>query len=570
MKRVARMKRARPQDERGFALLIVFLFAAAVAFTLYRQLPRAAFESARDKEQLLMDRGNQYKRAIQVFYAVNKRFPARIEDLEKTNEKRYLRHRYKDPMTGKDEWRLVHTNGLFLTDSLVEKPPAQNANNGAPGTGQLAGAGPLGANNLNTGPPATPTPATPGAPVPVNPAVLRRPSDRVATPDGIQQLPGADGNPPNFNPNDPSTWPAITLTPATPVPGQLGQNPAGAVGQPFGINQPPPLGQPQAPFGQPLPSFGQPQPVGQPQGLGQPQQLFGQPQQLFGQPQQLFGQPQQPVGQPQVGQPQQPFGQPQQPFGQPQQPFGQPQQPFGQPQQPFGQPQQPFGQPQAAQQLGQPVPGPANTQIFPGVPIPAGQPPQIGQPGRIQPVNPAVPAFTPGAPGQVPPGGFQPFTNPGAQNPAVGGQTFAPGPGGLFQPQQPQTQPQPSSAGNAPNAAVTAINDQLFRPNQPAGGAQNAAGGGIAGVASTFDGPTIKIYREHSKYNEWEFVYNPLANQPKLPDGRGQQPPGSTPGSTRTAAHRRGESQPVRPAGTATGGRGQRQRPIGTAAGRIV
>jgi len=204
------MKRGRRTDERGFALLIVFLFAAAVAFTLYQQLPRAAFESARDKEQLLMDRGNQYKRAIQVFYFVNKRFPARIEELEKTNEKRYLRHRYKDPMTGKDEWRLVHTNGLFLTDSLVEKPPAQNASNGGPGAGQLAGAGPLGANNLNTSQAAAPAPVA-GGPVPVNPAVLRRPSDRVATPDGIQQLPGSDGNPPGFNPSDPSTWPAITL-----------------------------------------------------------------------------------------------------------------------------------------------------------------------------------------------------------------------------------------------------------------------------------------------------------------------------------------------------------------------
>ncbi len=547
MKRVARMKRARPQSERGFALLIVFLFAAAVAFTLYRQLPRAAFESARDKEQLLMDRGNQYKRAIQVFYAVNKRFPARIEDLEKTNEKRYLRHRYKDPMTGKDEWRLVHTNGLFLTDSLVEKPPAQNANNGAPGAGQLAGAGPLGANNLNTSQTATPAPATPGAPVPVNPAVLRRPSDRVVTPDGIQQLPGSDGNPPNFNPpnfnpNDPSTWPAITLTPAAPIPGQPGQNPAGAVGQPFGINQPPPLGQPQAPFGQPLPPFGQPQPVGQPQGLGQPQQPFGQPQQPFGQPQ----------------------------VGQPQQPFGQPQQPFGQPQQPFGQPQQPFGQPQAAQQLGQPVPGPANAQIFPGVPIPAGQPPQIGQPGRIQPLNPAAPQFSPGAPGQVPgPGGFQPFTNPAAQNPAVGGQTFAPGPGGLFQPQQPQTQPQPSSAGNAPNAAVTAINDQLFRPNQPDGaGAQNAVGGGIAGVASTFDGPTIKIYRERSKYNEWEFVYNPLANQPKLPAGAANNPlgqPMGQPGQQPTgAANPSPFGQPgQQPAGAGNGSSQSGQQPGG-------
>jgi hypothetical protein len=521
MKPVARMNRTRRTDQRGFALLIVFLFAAAVAFTLYQQLPRAAFESARDREQLLMDRANQYKRAIQVFYLVNKRFPARIEDLENTNEKRYLRHRYKDPMTGKDEWRLVHTNGAFLTDSLVEKPPAQNANNGLPGTGPLAGAGPLGANNLNTSPAATPAPATPGAPVAVNPAVLRRPSDRVATPEGFQQQPGsnpADGNPPGFNPNDPSTWPPITLAPPAPAPGQPGQNPGGRGGQPVGINQPQPLGQPQ-PFGQ------QPQPFGQ-----QPQPFGQQPQ---------------------------PFGQQPQPFGQ--QPLGQQQQPFGQPQQPFGQ-AQPFGQPTVGQQqLGQPFPGTPNAQIFPGLPLPTGQPPQIGQPGGIQQVNPAIQPFVTGAPGQLPgPGGFPPFTNPAAQNPASGGQTLVPGQGGVFQPPQPQAQPQPSSAGNAPNAAVTAINDQLFRPNQPAGGAQSLATGGIAGVASTFDGPSIKIYRERSKYNEWEFVYNPLANQPQLPTGPANNPLGQ-PGQQPTgAANPNPFGQPgQQPAGAGNGQSGQ-------------
>ena len=30
--------------------------------------------------------------------------------------------------------------------------------------------------------------------------------------------------------------------------------------------------------------------------------------------------------------------------------------------------------------------------------------------------------------------------------------------------------------------------------------------GGLAGVASTFAGPSIKIYKDRSKYNEWEFV----------------------------------------------------------------
>ncbi len=114
---------ARRQGQRGFAMLIVFVFAAAVALMLYQQMPRVAFETQRDKEMLLIERGEQFKRAIQLYYVAYKKWPSKIEDLENTNTKRYLRRRYVDPMTGKDEWRLVHTNGVMLTDSLVQKPP---------------------------------------------------------------------------------------------------------------------------------------------------------------------------------------------------------------------------------------------------------------------------------------------------------------------------------------------------------------------------------------------------------------------------------------------------------------
>ncbi len=102
------------RDERGFALLIVFLMAAAVALLMYAQVPRVAFESQRDKEQVLMDRGNQYKRAIQLYVAAVKKYPGKIEDLENTNDKRYLRKRYVDPMTGKDEWRLIHVSSAGM------------------------------------------------------------------------------------------------------------------------------------------------------------------------------------------------------------------------------------------------------------------------------------------------------------------------------------------------------------------------------------------------------------------------------------------------------------------------
>ncbi|MDZ7637992.1 MAG: hypothetical protein U5J83_07040 [Bryobacterales bacterium] len=113
----------RRDGERGFALLLVFAMAAMVAITLYMQLPRVAFEAQRDRETMLIQRGEQYQRAIELYVRKNNRYPARLEDLERDQDVRYLRRRYKDPMTGKDEWRVIHVNAAGqLEDSLVKKP----------------------------------------------------------------------------------------------------------------------------------------------------------------------------------------------------------------------------------------------------------------------------------------------------------------------------------------------------------------------------------------------------------------------------------------------------------------
>lgn len=109
--------------ESGFAMLFVFAMAAAVAFLFYRELPRIAFERQREREQLLIERGEQYRRAIQLYVRKFNRYPAQLSDLENTNNIRFLRRRYKDPMTGKDEWRLIHIGpGGVLTDSVLNKP----------------------------------------------------------------------------------------------------------------------------------------------------------------------------------------------------------------------------------------------------------------------------------------------------------------------------------------------------------------------------------------------------------------------------------------------------------------
>jgi hypothetical protein len=124
--------------EKGSALLIVFVFAAIVAITLYMELPVAVFEAKRQKEQLLIDRGDEYAHAVKLFVRKMGRYPASIAQLENTNNMRFLRHRFKDPFTGKDDWRLLHAGpGGILLDSKVQPAnplaslPGQSSSNTA-------------------------------------------------------------------------------------------------------------------------------------------------------------------------------------------------------------------------------------------------------------------------------------------------------------------------------------------------------------------------------------------------------------------------------------------------------
>jgi hypothetical protein len=116
------------RNEKGSALLIVFVFAAAIAIMLYKEMPVATFEAQRQKEQLLIDRGNEYKRAVKLYVRKFQTFPPSIEALENTNRMRFLRNRYVDPYTGKAEWRLLHAGpGGIIIDSKIK-----NALNGVP------------------------------------------------------------------------------------------------------------------------------------------------------------------------------------------------------------------------------------------------------------------------------------------------------------------------------------------------------------------------------------------------------------------------------------------------------
>jgi hypothetical protein len=126
------------RSERGSALLIVFLFAAVLAISLYMEMPIVVFEAKRAKEQLLVDRGSEYAHAVKLYYRKFRAYPSSIDQLENTNRMRFLRHRFKDPMTGQDNWRLLHAGpGGQLTDSKVN-PIGLNANGQGPATNNNA------------------------------------------------------------------------------------------------------------------------------------------------------------------------------------------------------------------------------------------------------------------------------------------------------------------------------------------------------------------------------------------------------------------------------------------------
>src|ERR1700732_3556060 len=98
-----RRSRVRPvRAEEGYILLSLLLIVALLVVAAAAVLPSISFEIKRDREQELIHRGVQYSRAIRSYYKKFGRYPTKIEDLENTNNLRYLRKRYKDPMNCKN------------------------------------------------------------------------------------------------------------------------------------------------------------------------------------------------------------------------------------------------------------------------------------------------------------------------------------------------------------------------------------------------------------------------------------------------------------------------------------
>jgi type II secretory pathway pseudopilin PulG len=93
--------------EQGFLLVGVIVMAALVLIALSVAAPIVAKDLRREKELEAKHRGEQYVRAIRLYYQKYNSYPASVKALENTNNVRYLRQHYLDPMTGKDDWKLI-------------------------------------------------------------------------------------------------------------------------------------------------------------------------------------------------------------------------------------------------------------------------------------------------------------------------------------------------------------------------------------------------------------------------------------------------------------------------------
>jgi hypothetical protein len=109
----------RRNSERGYALLMILFIGATMALAASVVTISTLTEGRREKEQLLAWRGEQYIRAIRLYYKHNGKFPQSLDDLTKyvIDQPRFLRQQYKDPFNKEDgSWRLIYVlpNGQFV------------------------------------------------------------------------------------------------------------------------------------------------------------------------------------------------------------------------------------------------------------------------------------------------------------------------------------------------------------------------------------------------------------------------------------------------------------------------
>jgi hypothetical protein len=204
-------------------MLALFTIALAVA------LPKVIKEIQRDRELETMHRGKQYARAVRLYYKKFGAYPPNVDALVKpTNKIRFLRKKYVDLTTGKEEWKPVRfgQNKAPTVMGFFGKPMGgvggcpPNPLGGNTSQGTLSSGGIGGTTSSSTiGGTSNPTTSSSSN---CGPTGLNTSSDTATT---------TGGTPPPTDPNAANT--NTTTSSTTGQPGQSGST-TGLSGQTFG------------------------------------------------------------------------------------------------------------------------------------------------------------------------------------------------------------------------------------------------------------------------------------------------------------------------------------------------
>ncbi len=98
--------RRRPAEE-GYILIWVMFLLVIFTIAISVAAPAIGKEIERDRERETMQRGKQYIRAVQLYYRKFHAYPPNADALVNTNQIRFLRKKYIDPTTGKQDWKPI-------------------------------------------------------------------------------------------------------------------------------------------------------------------------------------------------------------------------------------------------------------------------------------------------------------------------------------------------------------------------------------------------------------------------------------------------------------------------------
>ena len=102
-----RIKSRSGRKDAGYVLITLMLFVTLLVIAAVAAIPELKFQIQRDREEEMVHRGVQYTRAIRRYYKKFGTYPANMDLLESSNNVRFLRKRYKDPINGQ-AFKILH------------------------------------------------------------------------------------------------------------------------------------------------------------------------------------------------------------------------------------------------------------------------------------------------------------------------------------------------------------------------------------------------------------------------------------------------------------------------------